>query len=88
MVSDAAARFEGAALNKELLQGPLLNNSLVGVLMRFRKDEVAVAYNKDSMFHRVACREDDKDALRFLHCTKNWIYTNLLGANMVQKSAN
>ena len=22
------------------------------------------------------------------HCTKNWIYTNLLGANIVQKSAN
>ena len=23
-----------------------------------------------------------------LHCTKHWIYTNLLGVNMVQKSAN
>ena len=22
------------------------------------------------------------------HCTKNWIYTNLLGANMMQKTAN
>lgn len=22
------------------------------------------------------------------HCTRNWIYTNLLGANIVQKSAN
>ena len=22
------------------------------------------------------------------HCTKNWIYTNLLGANMMQKIAN
>ena len=22
----------------------------------------------------------------YFHCTKNWIYTNLLGANMVQKS--
>ena len=43
VVYDAAARFEGTALNKELLQGPLLNNTLVAVLMRFRKDEVAVA---------------------------------------------
>ena len=49
----AAARFEGTALNKELLQGPLLNNSLVGVLMRFIKDEVAVASDIESMFHRV-----------------------------------
>ena len=40
---DAAARFEGTALNKELLQGPLLNNTLVAVLMQFRKDEVAKA---------------------------------------------
>ena len=66
VVYDAAARFQGTVLNKELLQGPLLNNSLVGVLMRFRKDEVAVASDIESMFHRVACREDDKDALRFL----------------------
>ena len=36
------------------------------VLMRVRKDEVAVASNIGSIFHRVACREDDTDALRFL----------------------
>ena len=66
VVYDAAARFEVTALNKELLQGPLLNNSLVGVLMWFRKNEVAVASDKESMFHRVACREEDTDALRFL----------------------
>ena len=48
-----AARFEGTALNKELLQGPLLNNSLVGVLMWFIKDEVAAASDIESMFHRV-----------------------------------
>ena len=33
--------------------------------MRFRRDEVAVASDIESMFHRVACREDDTDALRF-----------------------
>ena len=66
VVYDAVARFEGTALNKELLQGPLLNNSLEGVLMRFRKDEVAVASDIESMFHRVAYRDDDTDALRFL----------------------
>ena len=66
VVYEAAAQFEGTALNKELLQGPQLNNSLVGALMRFRKDEVAVASDIESMFHRVACREDDTDALRFL----------------------
>jgi len=49
----AAARFEGIALNKELLRGRLLNNALVGVLMWFIKDEVAVASDIESMFHRV-----------------------------------
>ena len=34
--------------------------------MRFRKDEVAAAFDIESMFHRVACREDDTDTLRFL----------------------
>lgn len=43
-----------------------LNNSLVGVLTRFWKNEVTVASDIESMFHRVACREDDTDAPRFL----------------------
>ena len=34
--------------------------------MRFRKDEEAAAFDIESMFHRVACREDDTDTLRFL----------------------
>ena len=37
--------------------------------MRFRKDEVTVASKIESMFNRVACREDDTDALRFLWWT-------------------
>ena len=52
---DAAAEFGGTSLNKELLQGPQLNNYLVGVLIRFRKEDVAVASDIESMFHRVVC---------------------------------
>ena len=26
-----------------------------------------------------------EDAMNYFHCTKNWIYTNLLSANLVQK---
>ena len=58
MVYDAAARCEGTALNEELVQGPQLNKSLVGLLMRLRRDEVAVASDFESMSHRVACREE------------------------------
>ena len=60
---DAAGRYEETALNKELLQGPPLNRSFVGVLMWFRKNEEAVLSDIESMFHRVPCREDDTDAL-------------------------
>ena len=66
VVCDAAAEFGRTSLNKELLQGPQLNNSLIGVLFRFMKDEVAVASDIESMFDRVACAEKDADALRFL----------------------
>ena len=36
------------------------------MLLRFRKEKVAVASDIESMFHRVACAEKHTDALRFL----------------------
>ena len=59
VVYDEAAEYGGTSLNKQLLQGPQLNNSLIGVLFRFRKAEVAVASDIESMFHREACTEED-----------------------------
>lgn len=49
-----------------LLQGPDLNNSLIGVLMRFREEPVAVVADIESMFHQVRVDPEDCDALRFL----------------------
>lgn len=51
MVFDSSAPFEGVSLNDVLLTGPDLNNSLLGVLLRFRKDLVAVTADIDHMFH-------------------------------------
>lgn len=65
VVYDAAAEYGGTSLNKQLLSVPQLNNSLVGVLFRFRKDEVALASGTESVFHRVACAEEDAEALGF-----------------------
>ena len=45
------------------MQGPQLNNSLIGVLFRFRKEEIDVASDIESTFHRVGCVERDTDAL-------------------------
>ena len=62
MVYDAGAEYGGTSPNEELLQGPQLNNSLIGVLFRLRKDV-------SSKFHRVGCAKEDTDALQFLWWT-------------------
>ena len=40
VVFDCSATYQGISLNTELLQGPDLTNSLVGVIMRFRKEPI------------------------------------------------
>lgn len=66
VVQDAAAATQGVSLNSALCHGPDLTNSLLGCLMRFRQDEVAIVADIESMFHRVLVSSDDRDALRFL----------------------
>ena len=41
MVLDCSNKYRGTSLNDQLLQGPDLTNSLVGVLTRFRQEPVA-----------------------------------------------
>ena len=42
MVFDGSTDFNGRSINKELLNGPDLTNQLVGVLIKFRQEQVAV----------------------------------------------
>ena len=51
---DCAAACGGTSLNKELLQGPDLTNSLVGVLIRFREGPVAMMADVEAMFYQVS----------------------------------
>ena len=53
-------------LNRYLLPGPTLGPSLLGVLMRFRQDKVAISGDIKGMFHQVRLLEEDKPLLRFL----------------------
>ena len=66
VVFDCSAEFKGASLNSQLLQGPNLTSSLLGVLVRFRQEPVAFMGDIQSMFYQVKVAEEDKDFLRFL----------------------
>ena len=89
MVFNCSAQFPGASLNNELFQGPDPTNSLVGVLIRFQQDPVAVMGDVQSMFHQVCIPEEDRDLLRFLWWPKGdltrkleeyWMTVHLFGA--------
>ncbi|KAL2089185.1 hypothetical protein ACEWY4_016084 [Coilia grayii] len=66
IVFDCAASFQGVSLNTELLQGPDLTNSLIGVILRFRKEPIGIMADVKSMFHQVRVANSDVDYLRFL----------------------
>ena len=50
VVFDAAAESNGVSLNKLLLSGPDLTNNLLGVLLRFCQDPVALVADIEQMF--------------------------------------
>ncbi|KAL7870792.1 hypothetical protein SRHO_G00082890 [Serrasalmus rhombeus] len=66
VVFDCASSFQGKSLNEELLQGPDLTNSLVGVLTRFRHDHIALISDIEAMYHQVRVPDEDSNLLRFL----------------------
>lgn len=66
VVFDASAKYKGNSLNDHLLSGPDLLNNLNGVLLRFRRHQVALLCDIEKMFHQFHVYEDDRDYLRFL----------------------
>jgi len=54
------------SLNKALMQGPDLVNSLVAVLLRFRIHAIALVADIEAMFYQVMVAPKDKDSLRYL----------------------
>ncbi len=67
IVMDAAAAPNGRdSLNSHIHKGPKLINELVEVLLRFRRDRIAVAADIEKMFHRITMPPKDRDYHRFL----------------------
>ena len=65
-VLNGAAKFHGASLNKSLLTGPDLLQSLIYVLLRFRQHPFAVSADIEGMFLQVGVLPCDQPSLRFL----------------------
>lgn len=66
VVFDCAAKSNGTPLNDKLLKRPDLMNDLLGVLLRFRQDKIAIVADIEAMFHQVRVIDSDRDAIRFL----------------------
>ena len=66
IVFDCAAKFNDTSLNKHVHQGPDLANKLIGVLLRFRQQPIAITSDIAEMFHQVKVIPGHRDALRFL----------------------
>ena len=60
LVFDEAASYKGTSLNDQLVTGPDLLNSLVGVIMRFRLHAIAITADIETMFFQVRVIEQDQ----------------------------
>ena len=65
VVFNCSAKHYGTLLNDQLLQGPDLTNSLVGVLNRLKEDQTALMSDVEAMFHQVRVRVSACEALNF-----------------------
>lgn len=83
VVFDSSAEFEGVSLNKELLSGLDMMNSLLGVLIRFRSENTAVMCDIEQMFHSFYVNPSHRDFLRFL-----WFEDNVIGKPIIEYRMN
>ena len=79
VVFDSSAECDGISLNDVLLSGPDLNNTLLGVLLRFRKEPIAVTADVQQMFYCFVVQRDHRDYLCFL-----WYEDNDLDKKVVE----
>ena len=66
VVFDASAKCEEVSLNDFLLQGSKLQNDLFTVLLRFRRDPVALMCDVREMYLQIKLNPSDRPYHRFL----------------------
>ena len=65
VVLDCSAEKDGVSLNSVLIQGPDFSNSLLGILLNFRKGKIPVMADIESMYYQVLVPEEHRKFLRF-----------------------
>lgn len=66
IVFNSSSVYQGHRLNDYWLKGPDLLNSIFGVVLRFRENQVAISGDISKMFHRILIPEEDQHVHRFL----------------------
>lgn len=79
---DSSAECDGTSLNDVLLSGPDLNNTLLGVLLQFQREPVALTADVQQMFYCFVIREDHRDYLWYLWYEDNDITKNVVEYRM------
>ncbi|VDI13795.1 Hypothetical predicted protein [Mytilus galloprovincialis] len=82
VVFDSSAKFQGTSLNDVLMTGPNLVNSLLGVLLRFRKDKIAITADIRQMFYSFNVTPEHRDFLRFIWHEDNDMEKDLVDYRM------
>ena len=71
VVFNCSLKYKGVCLNDFLHQGPDMNNSLLGVLIRFRQNKVAVMGDIAKMFYQVNVSPEHRNMLRLYWYDEN-----------------
>ena len=66
IVFDAAAKCSKNCLNDFIQTGPKLQNDLVEILIRFRKNNIALVSDISEMHLQIGVQQDDRRYMRFL----------------------
>ena len=66
IVFDASAKHKEVSLNDEILPGPKLQNDLVNILLRFRRNPIALVADISQMYLRIQIAPPDRRYFRFL----------------------
>ena len=65
IVFDVRAEFQGTSISKSLLPGPDLANQIVGVVLRFREEPMAVTDDIEAKYHQVNIPVEQRASYNF-----------------------